>query len=329
MKKCMQHGRAAERRADRADHADRLLQDADAARSRRGGRLYAIGRRRWRNEVPPPIYKSAFAAPGVRRAPRRPMTDADMSDPGQARLLSRHHRPLHGVPHAGRRAAGIDFDNRSARAAGNSRAHGACRGRATSRRSKTRASAPGPTPRSRRAITQGKRKDGTQLKPPMGYQLLRQDDRRRSGRDRGLSADAAGEGIAALATSGVRRARDGGSAPFNCRAAAAYISVRRPGFALMPDRLRVAACCSPRLRSLLAACRALAQDRRGAALARGAEMSFAPIVKRVAPAVVNVYAAKWWQNRNPLLDDPIFRRFFGVRSSACRASRCSARSAPA
>jgi len=32
----------------------------------------------------------------------------------------------------------------------------------------------------------------------------------------------------------------------------------------------------------------------------------------VQPAVVNVYAAKVVQNRNPLLDDPIFRRFFGV-----------------
>jgi Do/DeqQ family serine protease len=40
-------------------------------------------------------------------------------------------------------------------------------------------------------------------------------------------------------------------------------------------------------------------------------LSYAPIVKRVAPAVVNVYAAKVVENRNPLLDDPIFRRFFG------------------
>jgi Do/DeqQ family serine protease len=40
-------------------------------------------------------------------------------------------------------------------------------------------------------------------------------------------------------------------------------------------------------------------------------LSFAPVVKRVAPAVVNVYAAKVVENRNPLLDDPIFRRFFG------------------
>src|ERR1700704_7051296 len=44
---------------------------------------------------------------------------------------------------------------------------------------------------------------------------------------------------------------------------------------------------------------------------RQCTMSYAPIVKRVAPAVVNVYAAKLVENRNPLLDDPIFRRFFG------------------
>jgi Do/DeqQ family serine protease len=41
-------------------------------------------------------------------------------------------------------------------------------------------------------------------------------------------------------------------------------------------------------------------------------LSYAPVVKRVAPAVVNVYAAKVVRNRNPLFDDPIFRRFFGV-----------------
>jgi len=40
-------------------------------------------------------------------------------------------------------------------------------------------------------------------------------------------------------------------------------------------------------------------------------LSFAPVVKRVAPAVVNVYAAKIVENRNPFLNDPIFGRFFG------------------
>jgi Do/DeqQ family serine protease len=40
-------------------------------------------------------------------------------------------------------------------------------------------------------------------------------------------------------------------------------------------------------------------------------MSYSPIVKRVTPAVVTVSAAKMVENRNPLMDDPFFRRFFG------------------
>lgn len=40
-------------------------------------------------------------------------------------------------------------------------------------------------------------------------------------------------------------------------------------------------------------------------------LSYAPVVKRVAPAVVNVYAAKTVANRNSVFDDPLFRRFFG------------------
>jgi Do/DeqQ family serine protease len=57
---------------------------------------------------------------------------------------------------------------------------------------------------------------------------------------------------------------------------------------------------------------AAAQDGRVVPSSPGQLMlSYAPIVKRVAPAVVNVYAAKVVENRNPLLDDPIFRRFFG------------------
>ena len=41
-------------------------------------------------------------------------------------------------------------------------------------------------------------------------------------------------------------------------------------------------------------------------------LSFAPVVKKVAPAVVNVYASRVeTAQRNPLFDDPIFRRFFG------------------
>jgi Do/DeqQ family serine protease len=55
-----------------------------------------------------------------------------------------------------------------------------------------------------------------------------------------------------------------------------------------------------------------AQDRRPPTSPAELRLSYAPIVQRVQPAVVNVYAAKVVQNRNPLLDDPIFRRFFGV-----------------
>lgn len=42
------------------------------------------------------------------------------------------------------------------------------------------------------------------------------------------------------------------------------------------------------------------------------QLSFAPVVERTAPAVVNIYARRMVQQRsNPLLDDPFFRRFFG------------------
>jgi len=44
-------------------------------------------------------------------------------------------------------------------------------------------------------------------------------------------------------------------------------------------------------------------------------LSYAPVVKRAAPTVVNVYAAKVVANRNPLFDDPFFRRFFGGQGS--------------
>jgi Do/DeqQ family serine protease len=66
------------------------------------------------------------------------------------------------------------------------------------------------------------------------------------------------------------------------------------------------------LMSVCLASPALAQDRRVPSSAAELRLSYAPIVQRVQPAVVNVYAAKVVQNRNPLLDDPMFRRFFGV-----------------
>src|SRR6201989_1369557 len=64
--------------------------------------------------------------------------------------------------------------------------------------------------------------------------------------------------------------------------------------------------------SLAVAGPSLAQDRRLPASPAELRLSYAPIVQRVQPAVVNVYAAKMVQNHNPFMDDPIFRRFFGL-----------------
>jgi serine protease Do len=44
------------------------------------------------------------------------------------------------------------------------------------------------------------------------------------------------------------------------------------------------------------------------------KLSFAPIVKQAAPAVVNVYSRRVIQTQSPLLEDPFFRRFFGENS---------------
>ncbi len=57
---------------------------------------------------------------------------------------------------------------------------------------------------------------------------------------------------------------------------------------------------------------AFAQERRVPTSPAELRLSYAPVVQRAAPAVVNVYAAKMVSVRNPLFDDPIFRRFFGT-----------------
>jgi len=55
--------------------------------------------------------------------------------------------------------------------------------------------------------------------------------------------------------------------------------------------------------------------------------SYAPIVRTVAPSVVNVYAAKSVTVRNnPLFDDPLFRRFFGGPDSPGRQQQQMQRS---
>lgn len=55
-----------------------------------------------------------------------------------------------------------------------------------------------------------------------------------------------------------------------------------------------------------------AQQRRAPTSMDEVRLSYAPIVKRAAPAVVNVYVRRKVQRRNsPFINDPFFRRFFG------------------
>jgi Do/DeqQ family serine protease len=58
---------------------------------------------------------------------------------------------------------------------------------------------------------------------------------------------------------------------------------------------------------------ARAEDQRQVATSPAqVQLSYAPVVKRAAPAVVNVYAARVVENRNPFINDPLFRQFFGA-----------------
>jgi Do/DeqQ family serine protease len=56
---------------------------------------------------------------------------------------------------------------------------------------------------------------------------------------------------------------------------------------------------------------ATAQERRVPSSSAEVQLSYAPLLHRVTPAVVNVYAARVVENRNPLFNDPFFRQFFG------------------
>ena len=87
----------------------------------------------------------------------------------------------------------------------------------------------------------------------------------------------------------------------------------------MPDRLTLVSAFAAI--SLLLPQAAAAQDRVVPPLAEALRMSYAPIVKRVVPAVVTVSAAKTVENRNPLMEDPFFRRFFGPQFGGPRQQR--------
>jgi Do/DeqQ family serine protease len=79
----------------------------------------------------------------------------------------------------------------------------------------------------------------------------------------------------------------------------------------MPRRLHAALGALSLILTVFATA-ASAQDRRVPSSPAELQLSFAPVVKRVAPAVVNVYAARVVENRNPFMNDPLFRQFFGA-----------------
>jgi Do/DeqQ family serine protease len=77
-------------------------------------------------------------------------------------------------------------------------------------------------------------------------------------------------------------------------------------------RLRFSAVAAAALLAFAALAQpAAAQERRVPDSLGQLQLSFAPIVRRAAPAVVNVYAARIVQNRSPFFDDPFFQQFFG------------------
>jgi Do/DeqQ family serine protease len=76
--------------------------------------------------------------------------------------------------------------------------------------------------------------------------------------------------------------------------------------------LRVSATVAAALVALLPLLQSAgAQERRVPGSSAELQLSFAPVVHRVAPAVVNVYAARVVESQNPFLADPFFRQFFG------------------
>ena len=169
IKKCMLDRQAAERRAARADHADGVLSDPHrrAISTRIVAYLQTLAAG---EEQGAPIRSTrARCRISASRAPRRPMTAGRPERQGQARLLSRHHRPLHGVPHADDAPAGTTSTTLGKGGREFPGPWGVSKSRNITS-NKTAGIGDWTDAEIKTAITQGKRKDGTPLKGPMGYQ---------------------------------------------------------------------------------------------------------------------------------------------------------------
>src|ERR1043166_2830509 len=91
-----------------------------------------------------------------------------------------------------------------------------------------------------------------------------------------------------------------------------YISPVRRGFENMSRTRRPLVGLAALTFAVALSASAATQERRVPGSPTEMMASFSPVVHRVAPMVVNVYAAKVVANRNPFADDPFFRRFFDL-----------------
>jgi Do/DeqQ family serine protease len=80
----------------------------------------------------------------------------------------------------------------------------------------------------------------------------------------------------------------------------------------MPSRLLLSSALSAFAVLVVTLAGAEAQERRVPTSPGEVRLSYGPVVQKAAPAVVNVYAARTVTTRNPLFEDPFFRRFFGA-----------------
>ena len=162
-------GRAAERPSPGRSHAHRLLQDSHARRSRRHHRLSALaetdqqqGERSRLQDGHPAQGVSRRRASPCRRPISATRSNADSISSPSPIAWSATRRSV-------RPARERIFRIRSARAAANFPARGVRRPRATSPRARPSGIGDWSDADIKRAITQGVRKDGSRLKPPMGY----------------------------------------------------------------------------------------------------------------------------------------------------------------
>ena len=83
------------------------------------------------------------------------------------------------------------------------------------------------------------------------------------------------------------------------------------GYATLAAGLVTATACAREAAGTETASEAAQVERVAPDSATQVQLSFAPIVREAAPAVVNVYSRRVISQRSPFAGDPFFERFFG------------------